>query len=308
MTIDAHEVGLIRASLRHVLTTCAPTDVPGALLAEGWAELIDADVALAITVLAEEAGRARSAAPVVDLAMPAGAGFEPDATTVFVIDELVVGGFTRASRFVLVKDSGLFSIAADDVTVTPINGVDPSMGLGRVQINVARGDQIADGSVAARTVTAGRLALASQMVGAVEQMLTDTIGYVNERHQYGRAIGSFQSVKHRLADVKVAVAAAKAGVHAAWEAGDTTSAIAAKCLAGRAQLLASTHCFQVHGGIAFTVEHGFHQWVRRGQVLDLLLGSTDDLTRQLGQRLIATGSAPRVPANFSGPTNFQKRS
>ncbi len=298
MTIDSNEIDLIRASLRHVLDTCAPADVPAALLAEGWAELVDAAAAVAITMLAEEAGRSRSAAPVLDLTMLHGAGLVPDATTVFVVDDLVVGGWARATRFIVATPDGLVAVAAGDVTVTPINGVDPSMGLGRVQLNVTPGDQIADGSVAERSIAAGRLALASQMVGAVEQMLTDTITYVNERHQYGRAIGSFQSVKHRLADVKVAAAAATAGVHAAWESGDGTSAIAAKALAGRAQQLASRDCFQVHGGIAFTVEHGFQQWVRRGHVLDLLLGSTDDLTRQLGQRLIDSGKVPRVPANF----------
>lgn len=130
-------------------------------------------------------------------------------------------------------------------------------------------------------------------------MLTDTLTYVTERHQYGRAIGSFQSVKHRLADVAVATTAARSALTAAWEHADSdhavTLAIAAKCLAGRAHALASTHCFQVHGGIAFTAEHGFQHWVRRGLTLDLLLGGHETLTRELGQRLMTTGDLPRLP-------------
>ena len=137
------------------------------------------------------------------------------------------------------------------------------------------------------------------MVGAAEQMLLDTLAYVNERKQYGRAIGSFQTVKHRLADVKVAITAARVGIEAAWANAEGEDgallAIAAKCLGGRAQQLASTHCFQVHGGIAFAVEHGFQQWVRRGLLLDLLLGGHVPLTEELGRRLIARGGVPRVP-------------
>ena len=101
-------------------------------------------------------------------------------------------------------------------------------------------------------------------------------------------------------EVKVAVSGAKAACSAAWEEYDTpngsTLAIAAKCLAGRAQQMASTHCFQVHGGIAFTVEHGFNQWVRRGMLLDVLLGPHAQLTSELGRRLIVAQSVPRAPA------------
>ena len=298
MTIDPNEADLIRTSLRNVLDTCPPAGVPEALLAQGWAELLTADAALAITMLAEEAGRSRSAAPVVDLAMLHGAGLEPDATTVFVIGDLVVGGWQRATRLIVPAIDRLMAFEAPHFAVTDVLGVDPASQLGRSQFDQNDADQIGTAIDSERAVAIGRLALASQMVGAVEQMLTDTIAYVNERHQYGRAIGSFQSVKHRLADVTVAAEAAKAGMRAAWEAGDTTSAIAAKCLAGRAQQLASRDCFQVHGGIAFTVEHGFQQWVRRGQVLDLLLGSCERLTVELGQRLIEAGHVPRVPANF----------
>ena len=63
----------------------------------------------------------------------------------------------------------------------------------------------------------------------------------------------------------------------------------------RAQHVASTHCFQVHGGIAFTVEHGFFQWVRRGLLLDQLLGGHERLTAELGRRLIERSGVPRVP-------------
>jgi alkylation response protein AidB-like acyl-CoA dehydrogenase len=71
--------------------------------------------------------------------------------------------------------------------------------------------------------------------------------------------------------------------------------VAAKCLAGRAQTLAATHCHQVQGGIAFTAEHGFHRVIQRGHLLDALLGTTRELTRTLGHQLLADGSVPRTP-------------
>jgi alkylation response protein AidB-like acyl-CoA dehydrogenase len=134
------------------------------------------------------------------------------------------------------------------------------------------------------------------LVGGAGQMLANTVEYVMQRHQYGRAIGSFQSVKHRLADVHVAITAARSGVAASWQHRDPLTAMAAKCLAGRAHQLASTHCHQVHGGIAFTTEHGFHRWIRRGQLLDSLLGTSAHLTDEIGRHLISSAAVPRVPA------------
>ena len=228
-----------------------------------------------------------------------GAGVPADATTSVIVDDLAFAGAERAERFVCVHDHGIAMVEADAVALSPVGGFDPQLQLSNASVDERRSDTIADAATAERAVAAGRRALASQLVGAVEQMLTDTVAYVCERHQYGRAIGSFQSVKHRLADVKVAATAAQAAVGAAWEVAggpdEVTAAIAAKCLAGRAQRLASTHCFQVHGGIAFTVEHGFQQWVRRGQLLDFLLGGHEQLTKELGRRLLEARAVPRLP-------------
>lgn len=297
---DASELEMIHTSLRHVLESHPPAAIPAALLAEGWAELVETDAGAAITALCEEAGRARSAAPVVDLAMLHGAGLPADATTAVVFAGHVLAGAERAERFLCITDEGIAVAAADAVELAPASGFDPALGLSRATISGTGREPAGGPDDAIAAVAAGRRALASQMVGAVDQMLAETLVYVVERHQYGRAIGSFQTVKHRLADVKVALSAAQATVGTAWEHADGPQgpmlAIAAKALAGRAQQLASTHCFQVHGGIAFTVEHGFHQWVRRGLLLDHLLGGHDELTRDLGRRLVAAGCVPRLPS------------
>lgn len=304
LTID--EVNLIRSSVRQVLATTGPALVPSALVEMGWPDLVQDAPADSFTVLTEEAGRARSVAPVADLAVVWGAGLGSQPTTAVMIDGLVLSGAERAERFLCLSTDlstavpSMHLVDASAVSLQPVQGFDPALGLSRATVELSSAEGVANASGA---IAAGRRALASQMVGACEQMLTETLAYVNERHQYGRAIGSFQTVKHRLADVKVATTAAKAAVAVAWKVAEsdgsdddaTTLSIAAKVLAGRAQQLASTHCFQVHGGIAFTVEHGFQQWVRRGLLLDLLLGGNDQLTVELGNRLIAQGRVPRVP-------------
>lgn len=296
---DAEELDLIRATLRHALETCTPTAAPAALLAAGWSDLVGTDPATALTELAAAAGRARSAAPVADLAILWAAGIEAVDTTAVIAGRLALAGADRASQFLVVGDDGLDLIDAAGVSLTPAGGFDPALGLSRATVDGPT-TPTGDAGTASAVIAAGRRAIASQLTAAAGQMLADTLVHVTARHQYGRSIGSFQSVKHRLADVAVAVAAAEAGVRAAWESADdpdgATLAIAAKCLAGRAQHVASTHCFQVHGGIAFTVEHGFQQWVRRGLVLDVLLGSTDQLRRELGRRLMTAQRAPRHPA------------
>jgi hypothetical protein len=301
-TIDAAELDMIRASLRHALDSASPADLPGLLLAEGWADLVDAAPAEAITALCEQAGSARSAAPAADLAVQWGAGLAADAGTVVLYDGVALAGGNRATTFLTLSSSGIARLPSEAVELSPIGGIDPTFGLLRATALPTTPDLIGGPDQTAAAIAVGRLAFASQMVGAAEQMLADTIAYVLERHQYGRAIGSFQTVKHRLADVKVAVTAARSATRAAWEtAGNQTgdiTAMAAKALAARAQLLASTHCFQVHGGIAFTVEHGFQTWVRRGVVLDHLLGSHETLAREVGQRLIAARDTPRVPDLF----------
>ncbi len=298
MAFDNDELALVRSSLRHAIDADTPDGIVGALLDEGWNDLVDADAAAAITVLAEEAGAARSAAPAADLAVLWGAGLAADASTAVIHDGVVLAGASRASRFVWLTDDSVRSAPAGTVTLAPAGGFDPALGAQRATVTVA-GDVVADATSAERALAAGRRALASQMVGAADQMLADTVAYVVERQQYGRPIGSFQAVKHRLADAKIATAAASAATAAAWEhhggPDGTTLAIAAKCLGGRAQTAASTHCFQVHGGIAFTAEHGFQQWVRRGLLLDTLLGGHEQLTPELGRRLIAAGGVPRVP-------------
>lgn len=316
--MDRAERELIRSSMRQLVTTTGAAEVPRQLLEDGWAELLDDDPASAVSLLAEEQGRALAASPALDLALLHGAGMSLEPTTAFVlppmrrpstpagvcddgvalrVDGLVLTGHGRATTLVVPTGEGLVEIPPSALDVTPVRGGDPDLGLNRATGDLPVADARPVAPVAAWTsaLAIGRLTLAAELVGLTERMLGDTIDYVLDRHQFGRTIASFQAVKHRLADVRVAIGATRSGLATAWGDGDPLSAMAAKALAGRAHRLTAANCHQVHGGIAFTVEHGFHRLIRRGQMLDGLLGSADDLVRQLGRHIIEAGGVPRTP-------------
>jgi hypothetical protein len=317
-SMDDQELELVRSSVQNVLETAEPAAVHEALVAQGWEELLAAEPAAAIDALGRATGRLRSTAPAVSIAMSSIAGYSGQANISTIlppftrtgtaaaaantngsleINGLVWPGSENAAQYVVVTDDAVTLVDSGSVELTEVGGFDPKLGISTVTASLppAALEVVGDAAVANDLVAVGRRVLAAQLLGAASKMLEETIEYVAAREQYGRSIGSFQSVKHRLADVHVAITAGNAALEAAWSANDGFQAIAAKALAGRAQQLASKHCQQVQGGIAFTVEHGFHDWVRRGHILDATLGRSADLTTELGRQITADGSVPRVP-------------
>ncbi|GGK90900.1 acyl-CoA dehydrogenase family protein [Nocardia jinanensis] len=128
------------------------------------------------------------------------------------------------------------------------------------------------GSTAAATARLhdlATLATACENTGIVDRLLELTVDYVGTRHQFGRPIGSFQAVKHRLADLLVAVERARSASRyaAAVYAEDPGSARLAVAVAGavctEAAVLAASEAVQLHGGVGFTWEHPVHSYLRR---------------------------------------------
>jgi hypothetical protein len=141
-------------------------------------------------------------------------------------------------------------------------------------------------------VAAGRRALGWWLAGISRAMLSLARAHALDRVQFGRPIASFQAVRHRLAETLVAIEGAEATLRLAGS--DDLGSLLAKAAAGEAALTAARHCQQVLGGIGFTAEHGLHRHIRRALVLDGLLGSARELTRQAGALVRAGGSAPRL--------------
>ena len=156
----------------------------------------------------------------------------------------------------------------DGVAGEQHESVDPSRKLFDV---TASGDsQPAD---VARAYEFGALATAAQLVGAGQAMLDMSVEYAKQRSQFGRVIGTYQAIKHKLADVHIAVELARplvygAALSLADESPDTVRDVsAAKVAAADAALLAARSALQTHGAIGFTAEHDLSLWLLRVQAL-----------------------------------------
>jgi alkylation response protein AidB-like acyl-CoA dehydrogenase len=150
-------------------------------------------------------------------------------------------------------------------------------------VKVSREQLLGDPGSAASAVAAAldlaRIALASEALGGAERVLEMTTAYVKERVQFGRPVGSFQAVKHRLADMMIEVEAAKS---AAWYAACVAderheelaeAAAIAKSYCCDAFFDCAANAIQLHGGIGFTWEHEVHRYFKRARATMTLLGS-----------------------------------
>ncbi|WP_372349793.1 acyl-CoA dehydrogenase family protein [Streptomyces sp. KL116D] len=134
-------------------------------------------------------------------------------------------------------------------------------------------------------------ALAVEQVGVAERALDMAVEYAKTRHQFGRAIGSFQAVKHLLADVLLEVESARAAAYFALLSADgggddlPTVAGLAKAFCSDAAVQAASQNIQVHGGIGFTWEHSAHLYLKRAKTSQMLLGDSQHHREVLAQRI-----------------------
>lgn len=178
---------------------------------------------------------------------------------------------------------GVDRIDPADLEAEPIAvPLDPLTPLHYVK-SMPRGERIADADTAARLFRDGAALAAAQMLGISEFMTELAVAYALGREQFGRSIGSFQAVKHILADMFVRQEVARAAVYAAGatidrpEVGDASRAVSsAKVTAGEAALKNSRACIQVHGGMGYTWEVPAHYYLKRSWVLDSCFGTGED--------------------------------
>ena len=177
---------------------------------------------------------------------------------------------------------GLFSVdpSASGLTRTRMAGLDPTLGFADLELNGVEAEPIAldAASVLTSTHRVGTLATTALAVGCAQRGLDMTVAYSKEREQFGRPIGSFQALKHRMADMLVQVQMSRAGAWAAVQAhvngasnAERLSAAAASYCAEAAMAVAA-ETIQLHGGIAITWEHDAHLVFKRAQALHQLFG------------------------------------
>ncbi len=184
------------------------------------------------------------------------------------------------------------------VQVTRLKMMDQSRALSHLEIDqacAAKSELLAEGASVMRAFDhafdMGRLAIAAEAVGAAEACLTRTVEYAQQRVQFGRAIGSFQAVKHQLADVMVGVEAARSAVYyAAASASDNpmslpAMAALAKLEASEALTHAAGRMIQLHGGIGFTWEHDAHLYFKRARGTETLFGTNAALDERIARHI-----------------------
>jgi alkylation response protein AidB-like acyl-CoA dehydrogenase len=182
---------------------------------------------------------------------------------------------------------GLYVVQADQagLTSTPVVSLDATRQLADLALDQVPARQIAAGAAAEQAVAAalaaGAAMLASEQLGVAERCLEMTVGYVKERRQFARPVGSFQAIKHRLADLWVAVTQARAAARyaaACLAAGDPDAAVAialAKAACSDAAVKAAQETIQLHGGIGFTWEHPAHLYLKRAKSASIGFGTAD---------------------------------
>ncbi|HEY7265687.1 MAG TPA: acyl-CoA dehydrogenase family protein [Trebonia sp.] len=165
----------------------------------------------------------------------------------------------------------------------PAVSLDMTRQLCDVSLDDVPARQVAVGAAADAAVEAGLMAgaavLAAEQLGLAQRCLDMTVAYLKERKQFARPIGSFQALKHRLADVWTAITLARAASRYAAAcladgAADAPVAVAlAKSACGEAAVTAAQECVQLHGGIGFTWEHPAHLYLKRAKASSLLFGT-----------------------------------
>lgn len=266
----------------------------------GWTELTDPADAVELGIVLEELGRAVDPTPYTATmtrfaplapealepgrsgtavfggvaARPDGDGWILDGTSAYVPDG------DRADLFAVVTDAGVFTVPAAEAHAERVAVFDPVLHVADVAFKGVRlpdAARVAGADVArARDIAVAGTAMT--MVGACRRILDITLRHVRERTQFGVPIGSFQAVKHKAADMHLAVERAGALAYyalltvAAGAPDRTLAASMAKASAGECQRLVTRHGIQLHGAMGITWENDLQFALKRAKSGEHMLG------------------------------------
>ncbi|MGN6338089.1 acyl-CoA dehydrogenase family protein [Mycobacterium sp.] len=181
-----------------------------------------------------------------------------------------------AGLVLLATDAGVTEATPGDVH----ESVDPSRRL----FDVAASGAAWQADIT-RAFEFGALATAAQLIGAAEALRDGAVDYAKQRTQFGRVIGSYQAIKHKLADVHIAIELARPLVYGAALTMEPRDVSAAKAAASEAGLLAARSALQTHGAIGFTQEHDLSLLLLRVQALRSAWGTPEEHRRRVLEAL-----------------------
>ncbi|GAB3007099.1 acyl-CoA dehydrogenase IpdE2 [Mycobacterium bourgelatii] len=256
------------------------------------------ELADAATVL-QELGRALVPSPLLGTTLAELALLsvdEPDAETLEALASgESIGALVLDSDYVVNGDVADVVVATDGkggklsrwtrFSAEPVVTMDPTRRLAKV-----RAEESADLGADPGIADTAAILLAAEQIGAAERCLELTVEYTKSRVQFGRPIGSFQALKHRMADLYVKVAAAKAVVDEACNDPTPTNAATARLAASETLSTVAAEGIQLHGGIAITWEHDMHLYFKRAHGSTHLLETPRELLRRLEAEVL-----PGVP-------------
>lgn len=235
-------------------------------------------------------------------AKSSGAGYVLDGYKSYVID-----GHTADLIVVLARAPGssgdeglsLFTVKGDAKGLSRklLKTMDETRKLARLDFKGVEATLLGEAGGAAapfaRTMVEAAVCLANEMAGVADRLREDSLEYAKMRMQFGRAIASFQSMKHKHADMLVDVELAKSAAYyaaAALDEGDddvVAVASLAKAAASDAALQTAVHAIQIHGGIGFTWDNDTHLWFKRAKSSEVLLGDAHHHREQMMQHWAA---------------------
>jgi alkylation response protein AidB-like acyl-CoA dehydrogenase len=200
---------------------------------------------------------------------------------------------------VAVADGGLSLFAVDagasGLAATALPTLDQTRNLARLDFDAVPARLVGSAGDAAaildRVLDVAAIALAAEQLGGAQRALDITVDYTKTRHQFGRPIGSFQALKHRMADLLMEVESLRSAVayaaSAVTEDSDEVPALASllKAYASETYFHVAAEMIQMHGGIGFTWEHDAHLFFKRAKSTELFLGDGAYHRERLAQRI-----------------------
>jgi alkylation response protein AidB-like acyl-CoA dehydrogenase len=228
------------------------------------------------------------------VATPDADGYRLDGVKSYVVDGHVADLLIVAARSP--KGLALFTLGANAAGVERrlLESMDPTRKIASVDFRGAHANllgNIDDGAKAiVRTLDQAAIALANEMVGGAQTLLDSAVSYAKLRVQFGRTIGSFQAIKHKLADMLLDVELAKSAAYYAAQAAALDDrewpalASLAKAAASETYLHTAAECIQIHGGIGFTWDNDTHLWFKRAKSSEVFLGQPSYHRELLMQR------------------------
>ena len=233
------------------------------------------------------------------VATPDADGYLLDGVKSYVVDGHIADVLIVAARTpntVGLDGLALFYLEANAAGVQRclLESMDLTRKIARIDLRRARASLLGTldfgGKAILRTLDQAVIALANEMVGGAQALFDSALSYAKLRVQFGRTIGSFQAIKHRLADMLLEVELAKSAAYYAAQAAAIDDpewpalASLAKAAASEAYLQTAIQCIQLHGGIGFTWDNDTHLWFKRAKSSEVFLGQPDYHRELLMQR------------------------